>query len=70
MFFTKLRENIEREIQSEHITDRTVKVLLTDVLKPGDPREGTQEFDDAKQKGIDGLLARGTLCPVRREEIL
>ena len=69
VFFTKRRENIEREIQSEHITDRTVKVLLTDVLKPGDPREDTQEFDDAKQKEIDGLLARGTFCPVRREEI-
>ena len=38
VFFTKLRENIEREIQSEHITDRTVKVLLKDVLKPGDRR--------------------------------
>ena len=38
-------------------------------MKPGDPGEDTQEFDDAKQKDIDGLLARGTFCSVRREEI-
>ena len=69
MFFIKLKENTEREIQSEYITDRTIRVLLMDVLKSVDPREGTQEFDDAKQKEIDGLLARGTVCPVRREEI-
>ena len=42
---------------------------LDDAQKPGDPREGTQEFDDARQKEIDGLLSRGTFCPVRREDI-
>ena len=68
VFFTKLREKIEREVQSEHITDRTVKVLLIDVLKPRDPREDTQEFDDAKQKEINGLLARGKFCPIRRRD--
>ena len=67
VFFTKLRENIEREIQSEHITDRAVIVVLTDVLKPGDPREDTQESDDAKQNEIDGLLALETFCPVRED---
>jgi hypothetical protein len=40
---------------------------LTEVLTPGDPREGL--FDEAKLSEIQGLLKRGTWKALMRDEM-
>ena len=43
------------------------QVLLTEVLKPGDPREAL--FDEAKKKEIQGLVEKGTWKVILKSEM-
>lgn len=47
----------------------TPRILLTELLKPNDPRGYSPEFVAAKKKEMDGLLRRGTWKVVLRDEV-
>lgn len=73
-FFTKLHNKVVAEKKKDPIVnewnfDEAIPAFVTEVLKPGDSRAESKQFDVAKQKEVNGLKLRGTFCPVNLKDI-
>ena len=61
-FFSKLYKSINRSKNEYDFSESIdpIQTYLTEVLKPGDQREFSEAFEEAKQFEVNGLMERGT----------
>lgn len=73
LFFSNGLGTVKKKISEEPICDEnndlSLSIFMTEIVKPGDERETTKQFEEAKKAEIDGLIDRGTFKPVEENEV-
>ena len=71
VFFYNLHKSIKRSKEECEFSEPLdpIQTYLTEILKPGDQREFSKAFAEAKQHEINGLMERGTFETVSSDEL-